>query len=111
MVKRQRGLIANGDYVVEGRDIGTVVSPDAAVKVFLTANDSERARRRAAETDEPLERVRAAQASRDDRDRRREHGALRRAADSTEIDTTGLDVQQVVDRIVAIADERGLVER
>jgi len=111
MVRRQRGLIANGDYVVEGRDIGTVVSPDAAVKVFLTASDSESARRRAAETDEPLERVRAAQASRDDRDRRREHGALRRAADSTEIDTTGLDVQQVVDRIVAIADERGLVER
>jgi len=111
MVERQRGLIADGDYVVEGRDIGTVVSPDAAVKVFLTASDSERARRRAAETDEPLERVRAAQASRDDRDRRREHGALRRAADSTEIDTTGLDVQQVVDRIVAIADERGLVER
>ena len=104
-------LIGSGDYVVEGRDIGTVVSPDAPLKVFLTASDSERARRRAAETDEPVERVRAALASRDDRDSRREHGALRRAADSTELDTTGLDVEQVVDRIVAIAQQRGLVRR
>ncbi len=111
MVERQRALIGSGDYVVEGRDIGTVVSPDAPLKVFLTASDSERARRRAAETDEPVERVRAALASRDDRDSRREHGALRRAADSTELDTTGLDVEQVVDRIVAIAQQRGLVRR
>jgi cytidylate kinase len=111
MVERQRSLIGSGDYVVEGRDIGTVVSPDAPLKVFLTASDSERARRRAAETDEPVERVRAALASRDDRDSRREHGALRRAADSTELDTTGLDVEQVVDRIVAIAQQRGLVRR
>jgi cytidylate kinase len=111
MVERQRALIAGGDYVVEGRDIGTVVSPDASLKLFLTASDSERARRRAAESDEPLERVLAAQASRDDRDSRREHGALRRAPDSTEIDTTGLEVEQVVDRIVSMAEERGLVRR
>jgi cytidylate kinase len=111
MVERQRALIAGGDYVVEGRDIGTVVSPEAPLKVFLTASDSERARRRAAETDEPVERVRAAQASRDDRDSRREHGALRRAADSTEIDTTGLDAEQVVDRIVALAEAQGLPGR
>ena len=50
MVERQRALIAGGDYVAEGRDIGTVVSPDATLKVFLTASDAERARRRAAET-------------------------------------------------------------
>ncbi len=93
----------------EGRDIGTVVSPDAPLKVFLTASAAERARRRAAESDEPVERVRDAQASRDARDRRREHGALRRAEDATEIDTTGLDVGQVVDRIVAMGHERGLV--
>jgi cytidylate kinase len=111
MVERQRSLIDEGDYVVEGRDIGTVVSPEAPLKIFLTASDSERARRRAAETDEPLERVRAAQASRDDRDSRREHGALRRAADSIEIDTTGLDAEQVVDRIVVMAKERGLAGR
>jgi cytidylate kinase len=111
MVERQRALITDGDHVVEGRDIGTVVSPDAALKVFLTASDSERARRRAAETDEPVEQVRASQAARDDRDSQREHGALRRATDSTEIDTTGLEVEQVVDRIVAMAESRGLVGR
>ncbi len=111
MVERQRALLDSGGYVVEGRDIGTVVSPGAPLKIFLTASPAERARRRAAETDQPLERVRAAQASRDARDRRRQHGALRRAEDSTEIDTTGLAVDQVVDRIVAMARERGLVAR
>ncbi len=109
MVERQRALIGGGDYVVEGRDIGTVVSPDAPLKVFLTASDAERARRRAAETDEPADRVRAAQRSRDARDSQRAHGALRRAPDSTEIDTTSLEVTEVVERIVAIARERGLV--
>jgi cytidylate kinase len=110
MVERQRRLIAMGDYVAEGRDIGTVVSPDAPLKVFLTASDAERARRRATETDQPLERVRSAQASRDARDRRRQHGALQVAPDAAEIDTTELAVDQVVDRIVALARERGLVE-
>ena len=52
MVKRQRELIAAGNYVAEGRDIGTVVSPDSPLKVFLTASEEERARRRAAETGE-----------------------------------------------------------
>jgi CMP/dCMP kinase len=111
MVERQRALIAAGDYVAEGRDIGTVVSPDSPLKVFLTAGEAERARRRAAETDEPLDRVQAAQASRDARDRHREHGALRPAADATEIDTTGLDVDQVVDRVIAMARQRGLLGR
>jgi cytidylate kinase len=111
MVERQRALIANGDYVVEGRDIGTVVSPDAPLKVFLTASDAERARRRASETHEPLERVLADQASRDARDRKRPHGALRAAADSAEIDTTRLEVDEIVDRIVALARNRGLVRR
>jgi cytidylate kinase len=111
MVERQRALLVSGGYVVEGRDIGTVVSPAAPLKIFLTASPAERARRRAAESDQPLERVRAAQASRDARDRGRQHGALRRAVDSTEIDTTGLAVDQVVDRIVAMARERGLVAR
>jgi cytidylate kinase len=109
MVERQRGLLTAGDFVVEGRDIGTVVSPEAPLKVFLTASPAERARRRATETGEPLERVRSAQASRDARDREREHGALRRAEGSTEIDTTGLDVDEVVERIVAAARDRGLV--
>ncbi len=111
MVDRQRELIAAADYVAEGRDIGTVVSPDAPLKVYLTASAGERARRRAAETGEPLESVSSELASRDDRDRRREHGALRPAADATEVDTTGLEVGEVVERIVALVRERGLASR
>ena len=107
MVERQRALIAAGDYVAEGRDIGTVVSPDATLKVFLTASDAERARRRAAETGEPLADVRAAQATRDARDREREHGALRAADDAVEIDTTGLSVDEVAARIADLAAETG----
>ena len=77
MVARQRELIERGGYVAEGRDIGTVVSPDAPLKVFLTASDEERARRRAAETGEDAATVLDAQAARDARDSEREHGALR----------------------------------
>ena len=108
MVERQRALMAAGDYVVEGRDIGTVVSPDSPLKVFLTASEDERARRRAAEIGEPADEVMEAQASRDARDRGRKHGALQAAADAVEIDTTGLDVAGVVQRIVTLARERGL---
>jgi cytidylate kinase len=108
MVERQRALIASGGYVAEGRDIGTVVSPDAPLKVFLTANDDERARRRAAETGEPVERVAAEQKRRDARDIERDHGALRPAEDAVEIDTSGLTVAEVVERIVAMARERGV---
>ena len=108
MVERQRAMIASGHYVAEGRDIGTVVSPDAPLKVFLTANDAERARRRAAETGEAQDAVLAAQATRDSRDRLREHGPLRSAVDAVEIDTTGMSVEAVVDRVVALARERGL---
>lgn len=108
MVERQRELIAAGRYVAEGRDIGTVVSPGAPLKVFLLASGEERARRRAAQTGEPLEQVREAQARRDARDREREHGALRAAADAVELDTTGLAVDQVIGRVAALARERGL---
>jgi cytidylate kinase len=111
MVARQRELIAAGRYVAEGRDIGTVVSPDSPLKVFLTASDEERARRRAAETGEDVETVLAAQRSRDARDTDREHGALRAADDAVELDTTGLSLEEVVSRIVALARERGLTSR
>jgi GTPase len=110
MVARQQALIAAGDYVAEGRDIGTVVSPDSPLKVFLTASDEERARRRAAETGEDVATVLAAQQARDARDTEREHGALRAADDAVEIDTTGLSLEEVVARVVALADERGLTE-
>lgn len=108
LVARQRELIAGGHYVAEGRDIGTVVSPDAPLKVFLTASDAERARRRAAETGEDVEAVLAAQKARDARDTEREHGALRAATDAVELDTTGLALAEVVGRVVALARERGL---
>jgi cytidylate kinase len=108
MVARQRRLIAAGDYVAEGRDIGTVVSPEAPLKVFLTASDEERARRRAAETGEDFETVLVAQGRRDDRDTGRQHGALRAAEDAVELDTTGVALEEVVGRVVALVRERGL---
>jgi len=108
MVARQRELIAAGRYVAEGRDIGTVVSPEAPLKVFLTASAEERARRRAAQTNEDEAAVLAAQRERDARDEGREHSALRAAEDAVEIDTTGLPLDGVVGRIVDLAREQGL---
>ncbi|HEX5928657.1 MAG TPA: (d)CMP kinase [Solirubrobacterales bacterium] len=108
MVARQRALVASGRYVAEGRDIGTVVSPDSPLKIFLTASDEERARRRAAQTGEDVESVLAAQRRRDARDTEREHGALRAAEDAVELDTTGFGLEEVVGRVVALTRERGL---
>jgi CMP/dCMP kinase len=108
MVARQRRLIGAGRYVAEGRDIGTVVSPDSPLKIFLTASDEERARRRAAETGEPVEQVLEAQRRRDASDTGREDGALRAAADAEELDTTGLTLDEVVARVVALIRERAL---
>lgn len=108
MVAGQRRLIEAGRYVAEGRDIGTVVSPEAPLKVFLTATAEERARRRAAQSGEDESAVLAAQRRRDARDEGREHSALRAAPDAVEIDTTGLAEEEVVARVVALARERGL---
>ncbi len=108
LVARQRELIAAGRYVAEGRDIGTVVSPDSPLKLFLTASAEERARRRAAQTGEDPAAVLAAQRQRDARDEGREHSALRAADDAVELDTTGLSRAEVVARIAALARERGL---
>ena len=108
MVASQRRMIAAGGYVAEGRDIGTVVSPDAPLKIFLTASGEERARRRAAQTGEDEAAVLEAQLERDRRDRTREHSALRPAEDAVEIDTTGLSQEEVVARVVALARERDL---
>jgi cytidylate kinase len=110
MVARQRELIAAGRYVAEGRDIGTVVSPDSPLKVFLTASAEERARRRAEQTGEDPTAVLAAQLERDRRDETREHSALRAAADAVEIDTTGFSQDEVVGRIALLARDRGLVQ-
>lgn len=108
MVERQKALIDAGRYVAEGRDIGTVVSPDAPLKVFLTASDEERAGRRAAETGELADDVLASQRRRDARDSEREHGALRAAQDAVELDTTGVPLDAVVERVVKLARERGI---
>jgi cytidylate kinase len=103
MVAMQRALIATGDWVAEGRDIGTVVAPDAAVKVFLTASAQERARRRAAELGADEATVLAEQAMRDQRDIEREHSPLRAAEGAVVLDTTGLGIEQVVAQIAGLA--------
>jgi CMP/dCMP kinase len=108
MVERQRELIAAGSYVAEGRDIGTVVSPESPLKVYLDAGDDERARRRAAQTGESVDAVLAAQVERDRRDSEREHGALRAAADAVRVDTTGVPLEAVVEQVVELARERGI---
>jgi cytidylate kinase len=107
LVVKQRELLAGGDWVAEGRDIGTVVAPDAAVKVFLVADPAERARRRAAEIGSDATTVQRDQALRDAQDSSREHSPLRPAEGSVELDTTDLTVDEVVARIVAlVADAR-----
>lgn len=108
MVDQQRRMVAIGRFVAEGRDIGTVVSPEAPLKVFLTADEEERARRRAAEIGLTTRQVLAEQRERDRRDSTRDHGALRPADDAIELDTTGLAPDLVVERIANLADERGL---
>jgi cytidylate kinase len=102
MVAQQRRLLRAGDWVAEGRDIGTVVAPDADVKVFLTASSEERARRRAAELGVDPATVLAEQAIRDERDTAREHSPLQAASDAHTVDTTDLTLPEVVDRIVAL---------
>jgi CMP/dCMP kinase len=108
LVKRQRELIASSSYVAEGRDIGTVVSPNSPLKVFLTADETERARRRAVDSGEPVGDVREAMRDRDRRDQERADSPLRPADESVEIDTTELTPDQVVERIVDLARERGI---
>jgi cytidylate kinase len=103
LVAAQRALMAHGDWVAEGRDIGTVVAPDAELKVFLTADPEERARRRAAELGLDPEAVLAELRVRDERDRGRDHSPLRAARDAVVLDTTGLGVDDVVQRIAALA--------
>jgi CMP/dCMP kinase len=109
LLEKQRALMSAGNYVVEGRDIGTVVAPDAPVKAFLTADPDERARRRAAELERrglSIDRaeVRAAIEERDKLDSTRSAAPLRKADDAELLDTTGLDADQVADRIIALVE-------
>jgi len=102
LVKKQRALLADGDWVAEGRDIGTVVAPEAAVKVFLTADPVERAKRRADELGVDADTVQRDQTLRDAQDESREHSPLMAAEDAVELDTTELTVDQVVARIAEL---------
>jgi cytidylate kinase len=108
LVAKQRELIARGDLVAEGRDIGSVVAPDAALKVFLTADPRERARRRAAELGADVELVLAEQTMRDERDSSREYSPLHAAVGAVTLDTTGLGVEEIVARIAALLPAGGV---
>ena len=107
IVAQQRRLLDHGDWVAEGRDIGTVVVPDAELKVFLTADPAERARRRAAELGVEPAMVLAEQTIRDERDRTREHSPLAPADGAVELDTTGMTLDEVVDRIAELVGAGG----
>jgi cytidylate kinase len=106
MVAKQRELLSRGDWVAEGRDIGTVVAPDAGLKVFLTAAPDERARRRADQLGADLRTVLAEQSIRDERDSTRAASPLRAADDAVTVDSTGKGVDAVVDEIARLAADR-----
>lgn len=109
LIGRQRDIIAaaSSGIVAEGRDIGTVVAPDAVVKVYLTASEDVRARRRSADLteDDPAATVTAVQHEQARRDQR-DAAQMAVAADAVEIDTTGLTLDEVVDRVVGLARAR-----
>jgi cytidylate kinase len=105
LVEKQHELLEDGDWVAEGRDIGTVVAPEAAIKVFLTADPVERARRRAEELGADPDVVLRDQTLRDEQDRSREHSPLRPAPGAIEVDTTGRSVDEVVQNIAALVRE------
>lgn len=110
MVPAQREEAAHGDLVAEGRDIGTVVFPHAEVKIFLTADPKERARRRHAELEARGEAIDASAVqermyARDTADSSREAAPLVAAEDAIVFDTTGMTIEQVVNRIVLLAQE------
>ncbi|MCL2680800.1 MAG: (d)CMP kinase, partial [Coriobacteriia bacterium] len=111
MLYKQRKLGSEGDYVVEGRDIGSVVFPDAELKIFLTAEVGERARRRAKQNKQrglpsDFEEIRQSLIARDDYDSNRAVAPLLRAEDAINLDTTHMSEGEVIQRIVDLAKER-----
>ena len=105
LVTQQQAIMAEGDWVAEGRDIGTVVAPDAAVKVFLHADPEERARRRASQIGLDVGEVLARQRTRDERDSSAGRSTLEAPNDATPVDTTGLTLEEVVEQVVVLAIE------
>ncbi len=109
---RQRAWAESaGGGVVEGRDIGSVVFPDATLKVYLTASPLERARRRAAESGGDVAEIARSIGDRDHLDSTRDDSPLVAAAGAVTIDTDGLGVDDVIDRIAALLDERAGVQK
>lgn len=109
LVAEQQAVIGAGGIVVEGRDIGTVVAPDAAVKVFLTASADARAQRRTAERIDPSATVQATLEDLDRRDRfdsTRAASPLAQAPDAVVVDATDLSLDQVVDAVVGLVRSR-----
>ncbi|MBK5211747.1 MAG: (d)CMP kinase [Coriobacteriia bacterium] len=108
LVEQQRAIAAQDDYVVEGRDIGTAVFPNAELKVFVTAEPQERARRRAEQNLErgmvgDYDKIYEAILARDKADTEREASPLEVAWDAVTIDTTNLDIEEVIEAIVVLA--------
>jgi cytidylate kinase len=107
LVARQRAWgVERGGGVIEGRDIGTVVFPDAVLKVYLTASARERAERRVAEAGGDLDAMEAAIARRDAIDRGRADGPLKEAEAAVVVDTTGRTITDIVDELEAMVRER-----
>jgi cytidylate kinase len=110
LVALQREIMAGGDIVAEGRDIGTVVAPGAPVKIFLTASEEIRAQRRAGDlTADPAATVQILlqeQARRDRLDSTRKASPMTKADDAVEIDSTELKLEEVVDAVVRLVKER-----
>ena len=112
LVARQRALAEHGPLVMEGRDIGTVVFPAAAVKIYLDASPEERARRRAqdpahtAAQTQDLAHIAEAMQRRDENDRTRQASPLSIAADATVIDTTGVGIPAVIGAVLAVVRGR-----
>ncbi len=110
LVEKQREIGKNGGVVLEGRDIGTVVFPDAELKIFLVADPAIRAERRQLEMEKlgthiPLEELRQQLEERDKRDRERAISPLRKAADAIEVDTTNLTIDGQVERVLELAKQ------
>jgi CMP/dCMP kinase len=105
LVTKQRAIVADGDWVAEGRDIGTVVAPDAAVKVFLTATPEERARRRAKQTGGDYQTILREQAERDERDSTADRAIFEAPHDSVPVDTTELSLDEVIEQIATLVVE------
>ena len=105
LVSKQRELLGAGDWVAEGRDIGTVVAPGAELKIFLTASPEARAWRRSRDLGADWRVVLKDQTIRDQQDAQREHSPLRPAPDAIELDSTDRTVEDVVAQVVKLVRE------